>query len=417
MKDTKMKKQKQLKRPELMAPAGDWISLHTAINAGADAIYFGVDELNMRAKAKNFGIDELEKISKICKKNNVKSYLTLNTIVYEDELKLAEKIIKSAKKYGIDMIICWDFAVIELCKKHNMKFAISTQASISNSMAANFYKELGASRIVLARECTLEQINKIRKKTDLEIEVFVHGAMCISISGRCFLSHDMFGKSANRGECIQPCRRDFTVKEYELVDNATNKSLILGTDYILSPKDLCTIDFLDQIVKVGVDSIKIEGRKRAPEYVNKTVSVYKKALDLIMEGKYTPTIKQQLLEELNEVYNRGFSNGFYFGEPTSKDYAGVYGSVATTKKEYIGKVTNFFKKTSIAEVKIETGTIEKDSKLLFLGDTFGTYEYQLSSLMCNDVFVDKAQKGDIVTFKVDKELKRNLQVYKIVRNK
>jgi len=411
-----MRKNVKIKRPELMAPAGDWISFYAAINAGADAVYFGVDELNMRAKAKNFGFDEMNKLVKIAHKNNVKAYLTLNTIVYEDELKLAEKIVKKAKKAGVDMIICWDFAVINLCQKYDVKFAISTQASISNSSAANFYEKIGASRVVLARECTLEQIKQIRKKTNAEIEVFVHGAMCISISGRCFLSHDMFGKSANRGECIQPCRRDFTVKEYEIVDNATNKSLILGTDYVLSPKDLCSIEFLDQIIEIGIDSLKIEGRKRSPEYVSKTVSIYKKAIDLILDGKYTPTIKQQFLNELNEVYNRGFSSGFYFGEPGTNEFTKAYGSIATTKKEYIGKVTNFFKKTNIAEIKIETGTIEKNSKILIIGNDFGTYEYQLENIMCNEQFVDNAKKGDIITFKIDKPLRRNLQIYKIVPN-
>ncbi|HOJ36627.1 MAG TPA: U32 family peptidase [Ignavibacteriales bacterium] len=412
-----MAKKKTIKRPELMAPAGDWISFHTAINAGADAIYFGIDELNMRAKAKNFGIDEIEKIAKICKQNNVKSYLTLNTIIYEDELNLVEKIVKKAKKHNIDMIICWDFAVIEICKKYDMKFAISTQASIANSTAANFYKSLGASRIVLARECSLEQIKEIRKKTDLEIEVFIHGAMCISVSGRCFLSHDMFGKSANRGECIQPCRRDFTIKEYEIVDNATNKSLILGSDYILSPKDMCSIEFLDKVIEAGVDSLKIEGRKRSPEYVHKTVSIYRQAIDLIMEGKYTTIKKQEFLNELNKVYNRGFSTGFYFNEPTNKDYANAYGSIASTRKEYIGKVTNYFKKVGVAEIKIETGELNLSDNIYIMGNDFGTYEFQITSLMVNDEPAQKAQKGDIATFKIDKELKRNLQIYKIVENK
>ncbi len=412
-----MAKKKILKRPELMAPAGDWISFHTAINAGADAIYFGIDELNMRAKAKKFCIDEIEKISKICKQNNVKSYLTLNIIIYEDELKLVEKIVKKAKKHDIDMIICWDFAVIDICKKYDMKFAISTQASIANSSAANFYKSIGASRIVLARECSLEQIKEIREKTDLEIEVFVHGAMCISVSGRCFLSHDLFGKSANRGECIQPCRRDFTVKEFEIVDNATNKSLILGSDYILSPKDMCSIEFLDKVIEVGVDSLKIEGRKRSPEYVHKTVSIYRQAIDLIMEGKYTTIKKQEFLNELNKVYNRGFSTGFYFNKPTNKDYANAYGSIASTRKEYIGKVTNYFKKVKVAEIKIETGELNLNDNIYIMGNDFGTYEFQITSLMLNDEPAQKAKKGDIATFKIDKELKRNLQIYKIVENK
>ncbi|RKY93545.1 MAG: hypothetical protein DRQ01_04530, partial [Ignavibacteriae bacterium] len=193
--------------PELMAPAGDWTMLRTAVNAGADAVYFGVDKLNMRAKAVNFTIDDLPEIVKFCKENDVKSYLTINTIVFEEEINELEKIIISAKKSGVDRIICWDLSVAELCSKHNFPFCVSTQGSVSNSLAASVYKKLGAIRIVLARECSLEEIKKIRANTDLEIETFVHGAMCIAVSGRCFMSHHMFGQSANRGECVQTCRR------------------------------------------------------------------------------------------------------------------------------------------------------------------------------------------------------------------
>ena len=314
-------------KPELMAPAGDWTMLRTAVKAGADAVYFGVDKLNMRVKAKNFRMEELPEITKFCKSNKVKTYLTLNTILFEDELKEAEEIIIEAKRVKIDRVICWDLAVAELCRKNDFPFCISTQGSVSNSLAASVYKKLGAVRIVLARECSLDEIKKIRENTDLEIEAFIHGAMCIAISGRCFMSHHLFDKSANRGECIQPCRREF-----EVYDTATDKSILIGEDYVLSPKDLCTIEFIDQLIEAGIDSFKIEGRKRSPEYVDKTVTVYRKAIDLYFKEKLTREKKEDLLKKLGMVYNRGFSAGFYFGKPSSEDYAGVEGSKSTTRK-------------------------------------------------------------------------------------
>jgi len=326
-----------------MAPAGDWTMLRTAVKAGADAVYFGVDKLNMRAKAKNFSVDELSEISKFCQTKKVKTYLTLNTIIFENEIVEAEQIIVAAKSAKIDRIICWDLAVAELCHKHKFPFCISTQSSVSNCLAASVYKKLGAVRIVLARECSLEEIKKIRKNTNLEIEAFIHGAMCIAVSGRCFMSHHLFGQSANRGECVQPCRR-----EYEIYEAATSKSLLIGDDYVLSPKDLCTIEFIDQLIEAGIDSFKIEGRKKAPEYVAKTVSVYRKAIELYYKKKLTTEKKKAFLKELETVYNRGFSSGFYFSKPSSQDYAGVEGSKATTRKVYIGRVLNYFKKPKAA---------------------------------------------------------------------
>ena len=270
------------KKPELMAPAGDWTMLRTAVESGADAVYFGVDKLNMRAKAKNFSTEELPEISKLCRSKKVKTYLTINTIVFEDEIDEANEIIAAAKKAKIDRIICSDLAVAELCNKNKIPFCISTQGSVSNSLSASVYKKLGAVRIVLARECSLEEIKKIRKNTDLEIEAFIHGAMCIAVSGRCFMSHHLFGQSANRGECVQPCRR-----EYEVYDTATEKSLLIGDDYVLSPKDLCTFEFIDQLIEAGINSFKIEGRKRSPEYVAKAVSVYREAIDFYYQKKLT----------------------------------------------------------------------------------------------------------------------------------
>ncbi|MGQ9799928.1 MAG: U32 family peptidase [Ignavibacterium sp.] len=393
-------------KPELMAPAGDWTMLRAAVSNGADAIYFGVDKLNMRAKAKNFSVDELKEISDYCKQNNVRTYLTLNTIIFEEELAEVEEIIIKAKTAGIDRIICWDLAVAELCYKHNFPFAISTQGSISNSLAASVYKRLGAVRIVLARECSLEEIKKIRANTDLEIEAFVHGAMCIAISGRCFMSHHLFGLSANRGECVQPCRR-----EYEVIDTATEKSLIIGKDYVMSPKDLCTIEFIDQLIEAGIDSFKIEGRKRAPEYVAKTVSVYRRAIDLYFDGKLTNEKKKEFLNELETVYNRGFSTGFYFGIPSSEDYAGVEGSKATTRKVYVGKVLNYYKQPEVVHLLVESGSIKVGDKILIIGETTGVIETEISAMRVNEIENNQASKGDEVTIPLQYLVRRNDKVY------
>ena len=389
-----------------MAPAGDWTMLRAAVKAGADAVYFGVDKLNMRAKAKNFSVRELPEISKFCKSKKVKSYLTLNTIVFEGEIAEAEQIIVAAKRAKIDRIICSDLAVAELCNKNKMTFCISTQSSISNSLAASVYKKLGATRIVLARECSLEEIKKIRKNTNLEIEAFVHGAMCIAVSGRCFMSHHLFGQSANRGDCIQPCRR-----EYEVYDTATEKSLLIGDDYVLSPKDLCTIEFIDQLIEAEIDSFKIEGRKRAPEYVAKTVSVYRKAIDLHFKKKLTAEKKKEFLKELETVYNRGFSTGFYFGKPSSEDYAGVEGSKATTRKVYVGKVLNFFKKPKAAHIILESGKLKLNDKILIIGETTGLVELNLKKFVVNEKSSHSAKKGDEVSFVTPQLVRRNDKVY------
>ncbi len=397
-----------MKKPELMAPAGDWTMMITAAQNGADAIYFGTDKLNMRAKAKNFGVGDLSEIANYCKENNIKSYLTLNSIVYEEELNEANELIKKAKESGIDMIICWDLSIIQQCVEHKMPFAVSTQASISNSASANFFKSLGAKRIVLARECSLKEIKQIRANTDLEIEAFVHGAMCIAVSGRCFMSHHLFGKSANRGECIQPCRR-----EYEVYDKEIDKSLIIGEDYVLSPKDLCTVEFIDKLIEAGINSLKIEGRKRSPEYVAKVVSVYRKAIDLYFEGKLTDEIKKQFVEELKTVYNRGFSSGFYFDVPSSEDYSPTYGSIATTKKEYVGKVINYFKQPKAAYIQIESGKLELGDDILIIGKTSGVIEIKLDKMLDEEVELTEAEKGKRVTFICEQQVRPHDMVYKV----
>lgn len=395
-------------KPELMAPAGDWTMLRAAVTNGADAVYFGLDKLNMRAKAANFTVDQLPEIISFCKEHKVLTYLTLNTIVFEEELNELEEIIIAAKKNGVDRIICSDLAVADLCYKYEFPFCISTQSSISNSLAADVYKRMGAVRIVMARECSLDEIKKIRAKTDLEIEAFVHGAMCIAVSGRCFMSHHLFNKSANRGECVQPCRREF-----EVYDPAIGKSLVIGEDYVMSPQDLCTIEFVDQLIEAGIDSFKIEGRKRAPEYVAKAVSVYRQAIDLYFENNLTAVKKKELLTELEKVYNRGFSSGFYFDVPSSNAYAGVEGSKATTRKSYVGKVLNYYKEIEVAHILMESGEIKIGDNILIMGETTGVLDIKLEKLTVNDKENFVASRGDEITIKIPSLARRNDKVYLI----
>lgn len=274
-------------KPELIAPAGDWISLRAATQAKADAVYFGVKELNLRLGAKNFLVKDIKKVIEQCHKRNVKAYLTLNTIVYDNEINKLRNILKEAKQANIDAVIAWDFSVVKECEKLNLPIHLSTQASISNFESLFFLKNKikNLKRIVLARELSLEQIQSIikeirNKKLDIEIETFVHGAMCVSVSGRCFLSQEIFRKSANRGECLQPCRREYIILEPE-----DKYRLKLGKNYILSPKDLCALPFIDKLIKAGINAFKIEGRNRSPEYVKTVTECYREAIDAVVEDK------------------------------------------------------------------------------------------------------------------------------------
>jgi putative protease len=399
---------KIIKKPELMSPAGNWTTLRAAVKAGADAVYFGIEKLNMRVKAENFLLSELKEVVSFCKKNKVKTYLTVNTIVREENINIVDKIISTAKKSGIDMIICWDFAVINKCKQYKIPFCVSTQASISNTASAKFFENLGAKRIVAARECTLEEIKKIRASTKMEIEAFIHGAMCVAVSGRCFMSHDVFGRSANEGDCLQPCRREYLIKDID-----ESSELILGEDYVLSAKDLCTIEFIDKLIEAGIDSFKIEGRKRSPEYVAKVVSVYRRAIDLYFENKLTAEVKKKMFEELKQVYNRGFSKGFYFGIPNKEDFSSTEGSIATTKKEFIGRVINYYKKSKVAYVEVQTKSITKDDKILILGKTTGLVEVALEKILDDEKEINEAVRGMRVTFKCKELVRPHDQVYVI----
>ncbi|MEN8191583.1 MAG: peptidase U32 family protein [Bacteroidota bacterium] len=399
-----------IKRPELLAGAGDWKMLTTAVNAGADAVYFGVEELNMRAKANNFELDKLNEVVSFCHDNNVDAHLTVNAIVFDDQNEKLDQVLLAAKNANVDMIIAWDMAVIDKTLEYGLPLCISTQASISNINAAKVYQRLGAKRIVLAREVTLENIKKIKENLDIEIETFVHGAMCVAISGRCFMSHHAFGQSANTGECLQPCRR-----EYEIYDRSGDTSFLIGEDYVMSPKDLCTIQFVDQLIEAKIDSFKIEGRKRSPEYIHTTISTYRRAIDLYFEGELSEDIKQQMYSDLQKVYNRGFSPGFYFGTPGGDDFTDGYGNQATTKKVYVGKVINYFKKSKIAHIKLEAGDLGIGDSIYITGNSTGLVETTLQSMVKNEKHIDSAEKGDEITFYLDDLVRPRDQVYKIIQ--
>ncbi len=396
-----MKKQKNSKY-ELLAPVGDYPMLISAINAGADAVYFGLKDFTMRKGAKNFTLKDLNKIKKICDKAGVKKYLTLNSIVYDEELKKIEKIIKKIKG-KVDAVICWDLAVIKLCRKYKIPFFISTQASVSNSEAAEFYKNLGAKRIILARELNLKQIKKISKI--IPIEAFCHGAMCVAISGRCFTSQFLFNKSANRGECLHPCRRSYIVK-----DKQEGYELEIENDKILSAKDLCTLPFIEEMKKAGITSFKIEGRNRDARYVDAVVRVYRKALD----KKLTKEEIKQGMKILEKVYNRKFSPGFYLGKPLAKDFTDVEHSASTEYKHFIGKVKHYFDKLNVITVKLVSG-IKSNDKIAVIGKTTGIVNSKILSIEKNKKQVQKAKKGEEIAIKLssNKKIRKNDEVYVI----
>ncbi len=384
---------------ELLAPAGNFPMLISAINAGADAIYFGLKEFSMRSK--NFTIKDLDKIEKICKSKNIKKYLTLNTIIYNNELKKLEEIIKKIKG-KVDAIICWDLSIIQLCKKYKIPFHISTQASVSNIESAKFYKKLGAKRIILARELNLKQIKEISKIID--IECFAHGAMCVAVSGRCLTSQFLFNKSANCGACLHPCRRSYIVKDDE------GNELKVQNNKIFSAKDLCTLPFIEKLKKSGIKSFKIEGRNRDPRYVDVVVRVYRKALDEKLNKKEV----QESIEELKKVYNKGFSSGFYLGTPTSDNFSKIEHSSAKEKKHFIGKITHYFNKLNVASIKL-VSNLKVGDKVVIIGKTTGIVNSKIDSIEKNKKEINSAKKGDEVGIKLPL-VRKNDEVYVLKKN-
>ncbi len=391
-------------RYELLAPAGDFSMLTAAINAGADAVYFGLKGFSLRANAKNFELKDLDRINIICKPKKIKKYLTLNSIIYNNEIKKIEDIIKKIKG-KIDAIICWDLSVIQLCRKYNIPFHISTQASVSNIESAKFYKKLGAKKIILARELNLKQIKEIIKKANIKAEVFIHGAMCLAVSGRCLMSQSLFNKSSNRGECIHPCRRSYIIK-----DKQEGYELEVENNHILSPKDLCTLPFIEQLKKSGITSFKIEGRNRDSRYVDTIVRIYRKALDKKLSKKEI----EISMKELGKVYNKGFSSGFYLGLPTSKDFSNIEHSSATEKKQFVGKITHYYPKINVATIKL-VSELKIGDKIAVIGKTTGIINSDIKRIEIKNSPVEKAIKGQEIGIKLPL-VRKNDEVYVIKKN-
>ena len=404
---------------ELMAPAGSFESLQAALDNGADSVYFGVEQLNMRARSSiNFTLDDLQEISRRCKEKHVRTYLTLNTIIYDHDLSIIKTLLDKAKEADITAVIAMDQAVIAYARQIGMEVHISTQINITNIETVKFYA-LFADTMVMSRELSLRQIKKICEQVEkeqvkgpsgklVEIEIFGHGALCMAVSGKCYLSLHSHNSSANRGACKQNCRKKYTV-----IDQESGFEIELDNEYMMSPKDLCTLDFLDQVIDTGAKVLKIEGRGRAPEYVATVIRTYREAIDAYYEGTYTKEKVEKWMEALATVYNRGFWGGYYLGQKLG-EWSGVPGSQATQKKVYIGKAMHFFPKTSISEFKIEAFDIKRGDKLLITGPTTGVKELVLEDMYVNDVLADNAKKGDSCTFFTDFRTRPSDKLYKIV---
>lgn len=393
------------RKPEILAPAGDFTCLAAAVQAGADAVYFGLGGFNMRARASaNFSLQDLPEISSVCRAAGVKAYLTLNSIIYEKELAEVEKLVTEAKPF-VDAFIVADWGVIGICRRLGAPFHVSTQMSCSNSAAAKFLKSQGAERIVLARECTLDEVAAISREAGIEVETFVHGAQCVAVSGRCMMSHDVFGCSANRGECHQPCRRRFLVKAVDLYEDENGRpvhesdtAFIVEPHTVLSAKDLCSLGFVDKLVEAGIASFKIEGRARNAEYVKTVVAAYREALDAYFEGRYDAALAERLVEETKKVFHREFSQGLYYGRPGADQFTDSEDSLATTVKRHVGIVIDYFLKAKVAQVKIQDHAISPGDTVQIHGRTTGVVELELGELRRDDEILSKAVKGEWATF-------------------
>lgn len=404
---------------EIMAPCGCYEALHAAIAAGADSVYFGVGQLNMRsASAANFTLDDLAKIVDIAHQHGKKAYLTVNTVVYEGEIETLHALLDRAAEEKVDAVIVSDQAAILYARSKGLEVHISTQLSISNSETVRFYSQW-ADTVVLARELSLEQVRGVYDKIQNEnicgpggekvkIEMFAHGALCMSVSGKCFLSLHATGCSANRGACRQICRH-----AYKLVDRDTGEELHAEGTYLLSPKDLCTIDFLDRFVDAGVRVLKIEGRARPAEYVKRVVECYDRALRAIEHGSFTPERVAKWKEELSTVFNRGFWGGYYLNQPVV-ELSQNYGSAATVKKVYVGRVTNVFKKIKVAEVLIEASPLELGTKVLISGETTGAVEFKPDQIWVDERPAEVALQGKKCSIKLPQPVHRGDRLYKYI---
>ncbi|MDY4789854.1 MAG: peptidase U32 family protein [Bacteroidales bacterium] len=403
---------------EIMSPVGSYESLMGAIQGGANSVYFGVGELNMRSRsANNFTIDDLRNIVAIAQENNLRTYLTLNTIIYNEELDYMRKVVDAAKESNITAIIASDMAVIAYAREKKVEVHLSTQCNVTNTEAVKFYSQF-ADVIVTAREVSLEKVKQITtyiKENNItgpsgrlvQIECFVHGALCMAVSGKCYLSLDNANKSANKGACLQYCRRPYKVTD---IDGGTE--LVVDNQYIMSPKDLKTIDFLDKVLDAGVRVLKIEGRGRSAEYVKTVTKTYKQAVKAYFDGEFTQENKDKWNKELSKVYNRGFWDGYYLGQ-TIGEWTEKYGSRATKVKEFIGTITNYFKDINVAEVRLETGELTIGDDIIILGKTTGVYEDTIKEIRVDLLSVEKAVKGDMFSIPTHEIIRRGDKLYKI----
>ncbi len=405
---------------ELMAPAGNFESLQAAIANGADSVYFGVEQLNMRARASiNFTLEDLPEIAKRCKKGGIRTYLTLNTIIYDHDLSIIKIMLDEAKNANITAVIAMDQAVIAYARQINMEVHISTQINITNIETVKFYS-LFADTVVLSRELSLRQIrnicNQIQKGNIkgpsgnlVEVEVFGHGALCMAVSGKCYLSLHSHNSSANRGACKQNCRKKYTV-----IDQESGFEIEIDNEYMMSPKDLCTLDFLDQIIDSGVKVLKIEGRGRSPEYVATVIKTYREAIDAHTEGTFSKDKVAIWMKELQKVYNRGFWGGYYLGQKLG-EWSDGPGTQASQKKLYIGKGVHYYPRPGIAEFKIEAFDIQVGDSLLITGPTTGVREIELEQMMVDDLCASKAKKGKNCTFPTGFKIRPSDKLYKLVK--
>lgn len=407
---------------EIMAPAGNFECLRAAIQGGTNSVYFGVGQLNMRShSANNFAPEDLPEVVRICREAGVKSYLTLNIVLYQEDLPAMRTALDAAREAGVDAVIASDMAAIEYCRRIGLEVHISTQLSISNAEALRFYARF-ADVVVLARELNLDQVRDIHDTIVrdricgpsgelVRIEMFAHGALCMAISGKCYLSLHTYGASANRGACYQLCRRG-----YEVTDLETGTKLNIDNKYIMSPKDLCTIEFMDRIVDSGVRVFKIEGRARSAEYVKRCASCYRRAADAVCDGTYTPELAAGLKKELAEVFNRGFWDGYYQGAKLG-EWSEVYGSQASLKKVYCGKVTNWFDRIGVAEISVESCPLSRGDRAMAIGSTTGVVEFTVEDMRVNLRPAELAPKGVRCSVAVDpsicpdQRLRRGDKVY------
>ena len=404
---------------EIMAPVGSRESLAAAIHAGADSVYFGIESLNMRARSANtFTTDDLKDIVRICDENGVKSYLTVNTIIYDEDITLMHRIVEAAKEAGISAVIAADVAVMDYCNRIGMEVHLSTQLNISNAEALKFYARF-ADVVVLARELNLKQVRAIYEAIQTEhitgpmgkpvrIEMFCHGALCMAVSGKCYLSLHELNASANRGACMQVCRRAYTVKDRE-----SDIELEVDNKYIMSPKDLKTIRFMDEMIEAGVRVFKIEGRARGPEYVKTVVECYKEAIQAYIDGTFTEEKKDDWDARLKTVFNRGFWNGYYLGQRLG-EWSRNYGSEATERKIYAGKGIKYFSNIGVAEFLIEAAEIKVGDRLLITGPTTGAMYVTLEEARVDLKPVDVVKKGVHVSFKVPARIRPSDKLYRMV---